>query len=297
MIVKLTGMPGQPVVTLTGVTIIVATCTTLVALVVWKLGIRSPDPAAPKLIKVLLLVHWKDTPGCEVTNVTGAVKEPAQSIWLPGNGGLTIGIGFTVMVKLIGVPVQVTPPLVKLGVTVIVPLIGICELVVATKAILPLPLAGKPIAVLVLVQLYTVFATAPLKLAVVTTPAHTAWLACALTVGVGLTITVAKEAAPGQLLAVGVIVKVTSTGALVVLVKLPLMVPAPAGAIPVAAALLSLVQLNTVPATLPVNTIGVIAPPEQIVCVAGVLTVLGVGFTVIVKVVAGPWQLTMLPGV
>ncbi len=55
-------------------------------------------------------------------------------------------------------------------------------------------------------------------------------------------------------------------GILVVLVSVPLIgVPDPPAAMPVTVALLSLVQLNTVPATLPVNTMGVISSPEQMV--------------------------------
>lgn len=59
---------------------------------------------------------------------------------------------------------------------------------------------------------------------------------------VGLTRTVAFIGVPLQPLAVGVMVNVTVTGALVVFVKLPLIVPLPLAAIPVAVAVLSLVQ-------------------------------------------------------
>ena len=61
--------------------------------------------------------------------------------------------------------------------------------------------------------------------------------------GVGLTSTVAVTGVPGQPFAVGVIVKVTVTGALVVLVSVPLIFPLPAAAIPVTETVLSLVQL------------------------------------------------------
>ena len=60
--------------------------------------------------------------------------------------------------------------------------------------------------------------------------------------GVGLTKTVAVIAAPGQPFAVGVIVKVTVIGALVVLVSEPDMLPEPDAAIPVTVPELSLVQ-------------------------------------------------------
>ena len=61
--------------------------------------------------------------------------------------------------------------------------------------------------------------------------------------GVGFTSTVAVMAAPGQPLAVGVIVNVTVIGALVVLVNAPLIFPEPLAAIPVTVPVLSLVQL------------------------------------------------------
>ena len=60
-------------------------------------------------------------------------------------------------------------------------------------------------------------------------------------------------------------VNVTVTAALVVFVNAPLILPAPLAAIPVTVAVLSLVQLYTVPFTLPVNAIVVMAAPEQIV--------------------------------
>jgi hypothetical protein len=101
-------------------------------------------------------------------------------------------------------------------------------------------------------------------------------------------VTVALTGVPGQLLAVGVIVNVTVTGALVVFVKVPLMLPIPLAAIPVTVAVLSLVQLNTVPPTLPLNTIVVIGEAEQTVCEAGFATASGVGFTV--PVAATFWE-------
>jgi hypothetical protein len=63
------------------------------------------------------------------------------------------GIGFTVIVNVIGVPGQLTPPAVYVGVTVIVPEIGVVPVFVAVPLIgLPVPLAGKPIAGLLFVQ-------------------------------------------------------------------------------------------------------------------------------------------------
>ena len=65
----------------------------------------------------------------------------------------------------------------------------------------------------------------------------------ATAIGVGFTRTVAEMAVPLQPLAVGVMVNVTVTGAEVVFVKAPLMLPDPVAAIPVTEAELFLVQL------------------------------------------------------
>ena len=59
----------------------------------------------------------------------------------------------TVIVKDFGVPEHVTAPLVYTGVTVMVAVIGVVpELTVVNEAILPDPLAPRPIAVLSFVQ-------------------------------------------------------------------------------------------------------------------------------------------------
>ena len=84
-------------------------------------------------------------------------------------------------------------------------------------------------------------------------------------VGVGFTSTVAVIGAPGQPFAVGVIVNVTVTGALVVLVSEPLISPEPLAAIPVTVAVLFLVQLKVVPLTALLRAIAPIAEPEHIV--------------------------------
>ena len=118
---------------------------------------------------------------------------------------------------------------------------------------------------------------------------HMVWAAGVATAsGVGFTRTVARIGAPGQPLAVGVMVKVTVTGAKVVLVSVPLILPVPLAAMPVTAALLSLVQLYVVPATLPVRTIVVIGLAEHMVCETGVAVASGVGFTVTTTVIGRP---------
>lgn len=81
----------------------------------------------------------------------------------------------TVIVNVRGVPVQVTPLSVATGVTVIVPVIAAEPVLVPTKlAMLPVPLAGNPMAGLLLVQLYTVPETVPPKVTAATfDPTHT----------------------------------------------------------------------------------------------------------------------------
>ena len=120
-------------------------------------------------------------------------------------------------------------------------------MVAVKEAILPVPVAASPIDGWVFVQLYTVpggAVTTPVKVtAVVAAPLHNTWLGTAFTVGVGFTSTVAVTGVPGQPLAVGVIVNVTVIGVLVVLVKVPPILPAPLAAIPVTVPVLFLVQL------------------------------------------------------
>ena len=81
---------------------------------------------------------------------------------------------------------------------------------------------------------------------------------------------------------VAMIVKVTVTGALVVLVSVPLISPVPFAAIPVTDTVLSLVHAKVVPGTWLASTIVVIAEPEQIVCDEGVAVGTGNGKTVAV---------------
>jgi hypothetical protein len=72
--------------------------------------------------------------------------------WLAG--WLITDVGFTVMVNVVDAPVQVMPPLVNLGVTVIVAVTGVKPaLTPINDAILPVPLEPRPIEVLLLVQL------------------------------------------------------------------------------------------------------------------------------------------------
>ncbi len=172
---------------------------------------------------------------------------------------------------------------------------GALVVLVSVPDILPVPLAAIPVtvAVLFLVQLYTVPATLPLStIVVIAEPEQMVWLdGVATAFGIGFTTTVALNAGPGQPLAVGVIVNVTVTAALVVLVSVPdIAVPDPLAAMPVTVATLSLTHVNVVPLTLPLAMIGVIADPEQMVCVAGDAVAFGVGLTSTVAVTGVPVQ-------
>ena len=175
---------------------------------------------------------------------------------------------------------------------------GALVILLSVPLILPAPLAAIPVTVatLSLVQLNTVPATLPfITIVVMAVLLH---IVCdggvATAFGVGFTNTVAVTGVPLQvtpaLVKLGVIVKVTVIGTLVLLVSVPLMLPVPLAAMPVTVATLSLVQLNTVPGTVPLNTIVVIATPEHFVWLDGAAAALGVGFTITVAVIAVPVQ-------
>ena len=164
----------------------------------------------------------------------------------------------------------------------------------------PAPLAGMPVTVatLFLTHVYVVPATGPLNtIGVIADPEQIVCVAgVAVAVAVGNTVTVAVMLGPVQVtpafVYVGVIVKVTVIVALVVLFSVPDILPVPLFAIPVTVTVLSLIQLNTVPATLPVSTIVVIAVLLQIDCETGLATAFGIGFTTTVAVIDGPVQVT-----
>ena len=100
----------------------------------------------------------------------------------------------------------------------------------------------------------------------------------ATTLGIGFTITVAVTVLPLQPFASGVTVKITVSGALVILVNIPVISPLPFATIPVEM-LLFLTQLKAVPATLPVKEMLEIAVPEQMLWIEGATIAPGAGFT------------------
>ena len=107
-----------------------------------------PLPLAPRPIAVLLLVQLYDVP--VPLNVTAVVDVLLHTLWFPT--AVTVGVGFTVIVKVCAVPTQ---PL-AVGVTVNIPLIALAPVFVAVnEAIeLPVPLAAAPIEVLLFVHAY-----------------------------------------------------------------------------------------------------------------------------------------------
>jgi hypothetical protein len=200
----------------------------------------------PVTVAVLSLVQLKTVPETLPVSTMVLMVLPEQMV-CDASVATAFGNGFTSTVAVIGVPVQVAPALVYTGVIVKVTVCGTFVVLVSVPLILPLPDVAMPITFteLSLAQLKTVPLTLPLNAIVVTAlPEHTVCdVGAATAFGIGFTITVAVIGAPGQPLAVGVTVKVTSTGALVVLVNEPLILPAPLPAIPVTVPVLSLVQL------------------------------------------------------
>lgn len=125
--------------------------------------------------------------------------------------GFTVGVGFTVIVNERGTPGQ---PL-AVGVTVMVAVTGVVPVLVAVKEpMFPLPLAPKPMDVLLLVQAKVLPGTGPAKFtAAVGAPLHNVWLPTGVTVGRGFTVIVYVAGVPEQPLAEGVTVMVEVMGA------------------------------------------------------------------------------------
>ena len=108
---------------------------------------KLPLPLAAKPIAVLLFAHVKVAPVVGELNAVAATVVLLQAVLLVI--ALTVAVGFTVMVKVLESPTH--DPC--FGVTVIVAVIGLAVvLFVVNAGILPVPLAAKPIPVLLLVQ-------------------------------------------------------------------------------------------------------------------------------------------------
>ena len=144
MIVKVCAVPGQPLPV--GVTVIVAVIGMVPVLVAVKLAML-PVPAAAKPIAVLLLVHAYVTPANVLVKAAGATVLPLHAV--KSAGSFIVTVGYTMIIKVCGVPGQALP----VGVTVIVAVMSVVPVLVAVKlAMFPVPFAAKPIAVLLLVH-------------------------------------------------------------------------------------------------------------------------------------------------
>jgi hypothetical protein len=109
-------------------------------------------------------------------------------------------------------------------------------------------------------------------------------------IGIGSTKTVAVIGVPAHPFSVGVMVKVTVMGEVVVLVKVPLISPTPLAAIPVTETVLFLVQLKMVESKAPDKFMVVIGDSEHIVCDGGSATAFGIGLMFIVATLVSSIQ-------
>jgi len=194
-------------------------------------GAMLPLPVAVSPIEVVLFVQSNDVPVTLPTKVIVLVDAPLHKVC--GVVGFTVGVGFTVIVKLNGIPKQ---PLAE-GVTVMLAVMGALAGLVAVKdGISPFPEAGKPIAGLSLFHEYVVFMMLPvIGVRAVAVPLHQSWLAMLFTLGAGFTVMVKLLGVPTQPLAVGVTVIVATTGVVPVLTAVNTgMSPLPVAAKPIA---------------------------------------------------------------
>ena len=134
-----------------GVIVIVAVTGAVVELVTVNEGIL-PVPPAARPMEVFELTQLYRVPGTLPVKLTAEVFAEWHSTWLTWR--LTVGIGFTVILKDEGAPVQVSPAFVNEGVTVMVALTGALVAFVAGKdEISPVPPAARPMAGFELTQL------------------------------------------------------------------------------------------------------------------------------------------------
>src|SRR5882762_6827186 len=100
-----------------------------------------PAPLAARPIEGALFVQLYTIvpPVVGLLKVTAVVVAPLHNSWLAT--AVTVAVGLTVIVNVVGVPVHVVPPFVYDGVTVIVAVTGaVVAFVAVNEAILPEPL-------------------------------------------------------------------------------------------------------------------------------------------------------------
>ncbi len=135
---------------------------TLPAFVAVKDEIPVPEPLTPKPIAGLVFVQLNTVPLTVLLKTTPVVAVPAHKV--SSAMADSIGVGFTVIVKLCVLPTQLvgTGPL---GMMVMVATTGTLLVFTAVNdGIFPVPEAAKPILVLLHAQVKTVFATELTKL-------------------------------------------------------------------------------------------------------------------------------------
>ena len=142
--IKLSGEPMQPA--REGVTTISPEIVSVVVFAAMNEGIL-PVPLAPRPIAVLLFVQLKLVPATVLVNVSVPVADPLHTRMLFGM--FSLGVGFTVMLKLSGAPVQ---PFAA-AVTAMIATTGVVPLLIAVNAgTSPIPEPPRPIVVLLFVQ-------------------------------------------------------------------------------------------------------------------------------------------------
>jgi hypothetical protein len=259
-----------------------------------------PEPLEARPIVALLFVQLKTVPDTVPVKLTAVVLEPSHNSWLPLLS-VTVGVGLTVTVKLPGVPVQVML-FVYVGVTVIFPVIGaVAPPLAEVNDILPEPDAPSPIAVLLLAQPKLVPDTLPLKLTLTGAPTHTFTPVIGSTEGVGFTVIVAFAVPPAQLfplrVKVGVPVIVATTGKEPPLdaVNVPAeMLPVPLAPKPIEVALFVHPNVVVPPDAVVEKETRVLGCPLHNVWLP-VTAILGDGFTVTLKLVGAPTQVSPIP--
>ena len=163
-----------------GVTLTVATTFAAPELTAGN-AVIFPSPLAARPMEVVLFVQLNVVLATAPVKFTASVETPLQRIW--SEGSVTVGVGFTAMVKDCAVPVH---PFAE-GVTLIVAVtIDVPELVPVNAAMFPEPLAARPMEVVLFVQLSALPATVPEKFtAPVDVLLQILWSEGSLTVGVG----------------------------------------------------------------------------------------------------------------
>ena len=178
--VNVLAVPGQltPLFVKVGVTVMVAVTADDVALVAIKEAI-FPLPLAANPIDGVLFIQLYTTvpPVLVVLKFMAVVALLLHKDWF--GVAFTVAVELTVIVNELGVPTQLTPAFINVGVTVIVAMTGaVLVLVAVNDGIFPEPLAANPIDGVLFTQLKIILLPAPplvglVKLiAAVDTPLH-----------------------------------------------------------------------------------------------------------------------------